>query len=339
MKRLVMCGVVALALAGCTQSEVLNISSDRAIGFDAYTGKGTRTVNDITGGGSATGFNKFIVYGSYSISEDQETVVFNGVEVSYTTSSSGTSSWTYANEQYWQNGDYKFVAYSDGNSAFSEIDGPTASYTHDGGLQIQNYVVGEKDLIFATVEKPDVDKSTYDGTPVNLTFSHLLSKVKFTFTETFADNLTVEVSNLKIVNSKTKGTYKYDADAYAYKWEIGKDTKEITYKTPVVVSTSYRPEECYVLPQSTNGLTASFTVTVKDALNTIVMSKNFTGDAAVSLNVTNATEWLNGFAYNYTAELTPAVIDPNAKPIQFTATADTWKENENGDGGLTITKP
>lgn len=331
MKRLVMCGVVALALAGCTQSEVLNISSDRAIGFDAYTGKGTRTVNDITGGGSASEFNKFIVYGSYSISEDQETVVFDGVEVSY------SSSWTYTNEQYWQTGDYKFAAYSDGNSAFPETDGPTASYTHDGGLQIQNYVVGEKDLIFATVEKPEVDKSTYDGTPVNLTFSHLLSKVKFTFTETFADNLTVEVSNLKIVNSKTKGTYKYDTDAYAYKWEIGKDTKEITYKTtPVVVSTSYRPEECYVLPQSTNELTASFTVTVKDALGAEVMSKEFT---KVSLNVTNVSAWQNGYAYNYTAELTPAVIDPNAKPIQFTATADTWKENENGDGGLTITKP
>ena len=252
-------------------------------------------MNDITGGGSASEFNKFIVYGSYANSEGQKTVVFNGVEVSYS-----SSSWTYANEQYWQNGDYKFAAYSDGNGALSGR--PTASYTHDDGLQIQNYVVGEKDLIFATIEKPRVDKSTYDGTPVNLTFSHLLSKVKFTFTETFADNLTVEVSNLKIVNSKTKGTYKYDTDAY--KWEIGTDTKEITYKTPVVVSTSYRPEECYVLPQSTTGLTASFTVTVKDALNTIVMSKNFT-----------------------------------AKPIQFTATADTWKENENGDGGLTITKP
>lgn len=328
MKRLVMCGVVALALAGCTQSEVLNISSDRAIGFDAYTGKGTRTVNDITGDGNASGFNKFIVYGSYAAS-DQNTTVFYGVEVSY------SSSWTYTNEQYWQTGDYKFAAYSDGNGALSG--GPTASYTHDDGLQIENYVVGEKDLIFATIEKPGVDKSTYDGTPVNLKFSHLLSKVKFTFTETFADNLTVEVSNLKIVNSKTKGTYKYDTDAY--KWEIGTDTKEITYKTPVVVSTSYRPEECYVLPQSTTGLTASFTVTVKDALNTIVMSKNFTDDAAVSLEVTNVTKWQNGFAYNYTAELTPAVIDPNAKPIQFTATADTWKENENGDGGLTITKP
>lgn len=328
-----MCGVVALVLAGCTQSEVLNISSDRAIGFDAYTGKGTRAVNDITGGGSASEFNKFIVYGSYANSESQKTVVFNGVEVSYTTS--GTeSSWTYANEQYWQNGDYKFVAYSDGNGALSGE--PTASYTHDDGLQIQNYVVGEKDLIFATIEKPGVDKSTNDGTPVNLKFSHLLSKVKFTFTETFADNLTVEVSNLKIVNSKIKGTYKYDTDAY--KWEIGTDTKEITYKTtPVVVSTSYKPEECYVLPQSTTGLTASFTVTVKDALDAVVMRKDFTGDAAVSLNVTNVSAWQNGYAYNYTAELTPAVINLDAKPIQFTATADTWEKNV--DGGLTITKP
>lgn len=328
MKRLVMCGVVALALAGCTQNEVLNISSDRAIGFDAYTGKGTRVVNDITGDGNASGFNKFIVYGSYAAS-GQNTTVFNGVEVSY------SSSWTYTNEQYWQNGDYKFVAYSDGNGALSGE--PTASYTHDDGLQIQNYVVGEKDLIFATIEKPGVDKSTYDGIPVNLKFSHLLSKVKFTFIETFADNLTVEVSNLKIVNSKTKGTYKYDTDAY--RWEIGTETKEIAYKTPVVVSTSYKPEECYVLPQSTAGLTASFTVTVKDELGAEVMSKDFTSTDAVSLSVTNATEWQKGYAYNYTAELTPAVIDPTAKPIQFTAKADTWIENNSGNGTPIIPQP
>lgn len=332
MKRLVMCGVAALALAGCTQNEVLNISSDRAIGFDAYTGKGTRTVNDITGDGDAQGFNKFIVYGSYSAS-DQNTVVFDGVEVSYTTPSSGTSSWTYANEQYWQTGDYKFAAYSDGNSAFPETDGPTASYTHDGGLQIQNYVVGEKDLIFATIEKPGVDKSTYDGTPVNLTFSHLLSKVKFTFTNTFADNLKVEVSGLQIDNSNTKGNYSGTA------WtDLSANTTPIIYDNKDVNADDYThtQEECYVLPQSTTGLTASFTVTVKDALGAEVMSKEFT---KVSLNVTNVSAWQNGYAYNYTAELTPAVIDPNAKPIQFTATADTWTENNSGSGTPIIPQP
>lgn len=326
MKRLVMCGVAVLALAGCTQNEVLNISSDRAIGFDAYTGKGTRAVNDIIGEGSSSGFNKFIVYGSYANSEDQETVVFNGVTVSY------SSSWTYTNEQYWQTGDYKFAAYSDGNGAFPETDGPTVSYTHDGGLQIQNYVVGEKDLIFATIEKPGVDKSTYDGTPVNLTFSHLLSKVKFTFKNTFADNLKVEVSGLQIDNSNTKGNYSGTA------WtDLSANTTPIIYDDKDVNADDYTPEECYVLPQSTTGLTASFTVTVKDELGAEVMSKDFTGDDAVSLNVTNATKWQNGYAYNYTAELTPAVINPDAKPIQFNATADTWKKN--ADGGLTITKP
>lgn len=325
MKRLVMCGVVALVLAGCTQSEVLNISSDRAIGFDAYTGKGTRVVSDITGAGSTT-FNKFIVYGSYSISEDQETVVFNGVEVSYT-----TSSWTYTKEQYWQNGNYNFAAYSDGNGALSG--GPTASYTHDGGLQIQNYVVGEKDLIFATQTASVTDKTTYN-TAVELKFSHLLSKVKFTFTNMFADNLKVEVSGLQIDNSNTKGNYSETA------WtDLSANTTPIIYDDKDVNADDYTPEECYVLPQSTNELTASFTVTVKDALDAVVMRKDFTGDAAVSLNVTNATEWQNGFAYNYTAALTPAVIDPTAKPIQFTATADTWIENNSGNGTPIIPQP
>lgn len=98
----------------------------------------------------------------------------------------------------------------------------------------------------------------------------------------------------------------------------------------------YIPEECYVLPQSTEKLTASFTVTVKDELDAEVMSQQFID---ISLNVTNVSEWQNGFAYNYTAELTPQVIDPNANPIQFNATADEWEKNEGGDGDLKITQP
>ena len=129
--------------------------------------------------------------------------------------------------------------------------------------------------------------------------------------------------------------------------ELGVDFVDITdineegllYDDKDVNADDYTPEECYVLPQSTNELTASFTVTVKDALDAVVMRKDFTGDAAVSLNVTNATEWQNGFAYNYTAALTPAVIDPTAKPIQFTATADTWIENNSGNGTPIIPQP
>ena len=37
MKRnLLFCGVAALALASCTQNEVLNVNESRAIGFDAF---------------------------------------------------------------------------------------------------------------------------------------------------------------------------------------------------------------------------------------------------------------------------------------------------------------
>lgn len=41
-----MLGVAALALASCTNEEVLNVSDSRAIGFDAFVGKTTKA--DIT---------------------------------------------------------------------------------------------------------------------------------------------------------------------------------------------------------------------------------------------------------------------------------------------------
>lgn len=321
-KSLLMLGVAAMALASCTNEEVLNVAENRAIGFDAFTPHGTRAVSDMTGSGTET-FKKFYVYGSYTTGADN-TTVFNGEEVAY------TSAWGYSPAQYWQNGDYKFAAYSNGNSSLPS----GVTYSHKDGLQIAGYTVGTEDLLYATATADVDDKATYN-TPVEFTFNHILSKVKFTFdSSSFADNLKVTVSGLKIDNSKKIGTYNGT-------WNTS-NPGEISYNTIEVNNSKYntsgqdaiKPEECYVLPQSTEGLTASFTVTVTDALDAVVMAKSFTG---VSLFVTNNETWNAGFVYNYTAELTEENIntDGQAKPIVFTGSVNTW-QNASGNGNLDI---
>lgn len=325
-KSFLMLGVAAMALASCTNEEVLNVAENRAIGFDAFTPHGTRAVSDMTGSGTET-FKKFYVYGSYTTGADNTTTVFNGEEVAY------TSAWGYSPAQYWQNGDYKFAAYSNGNSSL--LSGVT--YTHDAGLKIENYPVGTADLIYATATADVDDKATY-STPVGFTFNHILSKVKFTFdSSSFADNLKVTVSGLKIDNSKKTGTYN------GTNWTYLSEEGAINYSTVDVNNSKYntsgqdaiKPEECYVLPQSTEGLTASFTVTVTDALDAVVMEKSFTG---VSLFVANNETWNAGFVYNYTAELTEDNIntDGQAKPIVFTGNVNKWEDNTSGDGNLDI---
>lgn len=324
-KSLLMLGVAAAALASCTNEEVVNVAENRAIGFSAFTPNGTRAVTDMAGNGSGT-FNKFYVYGSYA-NETNNTTVFNGEEVAY------TSGWGYSPAQYWQNGDYKFAAYSNGNSSLSS----GVTYTHDGGLQIADYTVGASDLVYATATADVDDKTTYN-TAVDFTFSHILSKVKFTFdSSSFADNLHVTVSDLQIDNSSKKGTYTGTG------WSSLSEAGAIAYNTVDVNNSKYntededaiKPEECYVLPQSTSGLTASFTVTVTDALGAEIMKNTFSG---ISLSVTNNETWAAGYVYNYTAELTKDNIDPDnqSNPIEFTGTVNPWQDNASGDGTLDV---
>lgn len=70
-KGLLMLGVAALALASCTNEEVLNVSDSRAIGFDAFVGKTTKA--DITD----ANISEFYVYGGY---DNNLTNVFDNVK-------------------------------------------------------------------------------------------------------------------------------------------------------------------------------------------------------------------------------------------------------------------
>lgn len=311
-----MYGVTALALAGCTKSEVLDINEGRAIGFDAYTGKGTRAVNDITGSGNAQGFNAFYVYASYYSNGTNE--ILTNEAVTYDVS------WKYTNTQYWMEGIYKFAAYSDGNSQIvnTEEGNDKISYSHDEGLVIKDYVVSDKDLLFAEVNKSVRSEDLQRAIdPVNLTFSHLLSKVRFTFESKFAQNIIVEVSGLKIDNSVKKGTYN---NAWTPSTD-GKDKGGISYQKITNVNASdynTKIEECYVLPQQTDGITASFTVTAKYSNGDVIMTKPYSG---ISLHVTNAEQWDSGNIYNYTATIDTG----DSKPIEFEAEAEEWNPKVN----------
>ena len=192
-KSLLFCGVAALAFASCTQNEVLDVNENRAIGFDAFSGKATRAVSDIIGNGSSgSTFTQFNIYGSYEKSTDNAVNILTNEDVTY------SSGWGYTNTQYWTDADYKFVAYSNGNAKIES----NISYTHDGGLTISNYNVAtnKKDLVVA-IQTRTVSSGDLSGTinPVELTFNHVLSKVKFTITpKGFPSYQTVKVTELKI---------------------------------------------------------------------------------------------------------------------------------------------
>ena len=321
-KSLLFCGVAALAFASCTQNEVLDVNENRVIGFDAFSGKATRA-NDITGNGGDS-FTKFFVFGSYA-NGGEYTSVYSNDGVAY------NSGWSATKTQYWVDGkEYKFAAYSDGNAALPE--GTTATFTDaTGKLKIAGYVVSNKDLILA-------EEATGNGTTkgnVSLNFSHLLSKVKFTFSTTFNADLTVTVTNLTF-SPENKGTWENSV------WTVTPGNTAVKKINSYVAKSSdpVASEEFYVLPQYNGSLKASFTVTVTDLGGAELFKKNFTGISLASgsdANTSTNNEWVNGYAYNYTAVIKPVNMDDGettSYPIVFSPSVGVWESGTVSDNDI-----
>lgn len=334
-KSFLMLGVAAMALASCTQNEVVEYAENRAIQFDTFVNNNTRAEGVEV---STANIEDFWVYGAYNNTSSWVPALTNvqversGSEAPYT--------WTPKELAYWEtNKSYNFAAYANGKTGLvNDEDASKVSYeAASNKLTFTNYSAGTNDLVATTVSGKSWNG---EGTPaaVALTFKHMLSKVMFTFKTDASKDYTMKVTNLQIDNtaiqtatgtlagadiswptSGTKGAYTYDvigdyadgtqgADGYFSKTSVAR----------------------YVIPQENTNLTASFTVSVYDASSaeTPRYTHSFTG---VSLEYTASTgkgttgEWTEGMVYNYIAVINPDQVDSNAKPIQFTVTTiDSW---------------
>ena len=309
-KQFLTVAVAALALAGCSKNETVEVADSRAIGFESFVGKATRAVTDLNEG---TNFNKFFVYGSYE-NGDSYVSVYDGEYVS-----NATGAWTNEKIQYWvANKAYKFAAYSNGNETVADVSFDDKT----GSLTIPSYTVGDKDLI--AVNNVEQTGAESGNTAVPLVFKHLLSKVKFTFSTTYNDDLTVTVSNLKFT-AVNEGTWNGT-------WTPTEATGEKSYDDVVVTSAGVASEECYVLPQATTTLVASFTVTVTDAGGNKIAEKNFT-----DVKLDAGAAWAPGFAYNYSAVINPKNVDPDgsqSEPIVFNPSVGRWEDGIVNDDDI-----
>ena len=321
MKKNLLIGLAATALlAGCSNNEVLEVLPQEAIGFDAFVDKSTRA--DVT----TADISNFYVYGSYTNGANTANV-FDNVTV---TKSGGE--WNYTNLQYWvENGAYKFAAYANGSD---KIESNIAYDNGTGVLAINNYKVGTNDLIYATATA--TGPAAGIAQDVDFTFNHLLSKVKFTITSSFAENLTVTISNLKINSANHNTVASYNGSA----WSGWATHAEITYAHVTTSTTGESSEEHYVIPQDNTNITANFTVTVTDAAGTIIASKTFNA-TPIATSYTDGSEtrtaWRPGYSYNYTATVDASNVEPTAAPIKFTANVTPWETDENVSVAPTVT--
>ena len=201
--------LASVALVSCTQDEDLAVIAPEAITFNnAFVDNTTRAIDDFTQTGNT--LPSFQVWGTTKGDETNAEIVpiFNNVTVSATRSEGSTTTWGYgeAYTQYWINGNtYKFAAVF-GAGSVAVTDGIPSKITYDATTQ--------KDLLYAENDFGKYSKPEQGTTsPVEFTFSHLLSKVFFTVKNTIANNPTgnvyqYRVSNIQFTNAYLNGDFK-----------------------------------------------------------------------------------------------------------------------------------
>ena len=205
-----MISVLAIGtLVACNNEETLNMQSPYAIDFaGAFVENSTRAAQDpSTTTSTIDGFDVWAFMdarnGIILVDED---VTKNGTD------------WTYEQTQYWLPGHtYFFGALAPMNSDNWELNTNVGNDNLTGaGIVSFTNVDGTEDLLYAstTVETSDNLNDTYEK--VALTFNHLLSKVKFTFTNGFPnDNAEIVVKNIRMT-SPAEGTINLATDNAAW---------------------------------------------------------------------------------------------------------------------------
>lgn len=321
MKKLWILGVAAVAaLTSCSNEEVVDVPSSRAITFSgAFVNKTSRA--DVT----TDNIRAFRVFGDYDNSGNWVDV-FNNVEVTGAATGAGNA-WATATTAYWLPGkSYNFAGYADGDGAL------TTGVSYDPAtntLAFTGYSAGDKDLVAATSTGKSWD-GTGEPALVNMTFSHMLSKVKFTFNTEAAETYTMAVSDLKISNAvqtadgsfsgTTTGAWTGEATG-----EYGFDTGVADFATAEGLAES---EVKYVIPQSgTDKITVSFKVTLTDG-GALSKEATFTGTMAIA----DANQWTAGVGYNYSVTINPEDVDDTMKPIRFEVVeVEAWDEFTDSD--------
>lgn len=274
----------------------------------AFVDKATKA--DVT----TASITSFWVFGDYNNSGSWVDV-FNNVKVTGN-NSTDKSAWTPEDVAYWQaTKSYNFGAYADGTTSNSNVEYAPATNT----LTFTDYTAADNDLIAATATNKSWD-GTNEPDLVDLSFKHMLAKVKFTFKTNAADTYTMAVTNLKINNAIKTATGTFTTSD-AINWNgtaTGSGVEAYGYEpiTDFATATQQASSEVqYVIPQeNTNNATVSFTVSYTDGSGAEPKTKDVTG---VALSIDTENEWVAGYSYNYVTTIDPDDIDDTLKPILF----------------------
>lgn len=339
---------VTVSMASCSLEEVMEQPEPQAIGFSSFVGKPTRAVTEIVNpNGSVSGvqtpLTKFYVFGRYGDKNgaNYSNVVYENAEV--TVNGSSFTNVGPADVQYWvPDKDYKFVAYSDGNSKIES----NISFGMNGNITITGYSAGSNDLILATPAEVQTD-ATISAQPnaVPLIFNHLLSQVSFQFVgEGFPAGYKIKIEGLTFSVNNT-ATYTSSDGLWGELKTPASKGYTVASGAAFAFDTKTTSDANFVIPQSYNSsdITATFTATIYDNHGSTVASKAFTTASLLANSASGIPDkWDKGNRYQYNIKITPSEMT-NMFPIKFTVTTvSDWLDSttpEASDDLMNTAKP
>lgn len=313
MKKLFIMGLAAmgLALTACNSDETVEMAKGNAIGFKTFVNNSTRVATDAT----TTNLESFKVWGKMK-KGDQTGTPFDGVVVS----KDAQKGWTYTTPVYWENGySYSFVALAPVD-AFT-MTAPNA-YQNYGSIAFNNDAkAGETDLVYAAKDCGEVTVAANTcPQAVDLTFNHMLARVRFQFKNAMDDGSTLTVTDVKITNAYKSGTAELKAVFTDLAWVTDVATGELAFDnattTQFAQNASCVTGHKYMIPA-----TEAYKVTFK-----VTRIHNGVTDEYTHTVDLPETAMQPGKSYQFTAEFTHENINPDQVlcPIVFTATVNPW---------------
>ncbi len=333
MKKSFLILATAAMFAACTNDSVReNIADDQVeIGFSTYIQKPVASKADNSTAEEVNSLSDyhttFVVNGYKTVASSNEPV-FNNQLVEYV-----SSAWTYSPKKIWDKSasGYSFFAaapfsanwaYADGKYKYTDFELTGSSLSPTTELNAAA-VFGAEDLMIAT----DVtDYKTYESTPVNFSFNHILSRLNIAVKcSGFGTDYNVLLKEVKVYNMTSNGSFNEAAvlgtdvlaDGTIKRWTSAtvpaKYTEGVGYANATGLDVNETPNYVYqalIIPQEV--------AYVAD------VALNGTGLSAESAPYLNIKYTVNGENFNYFYNLADMFNAAAETSVKF---CEGWQNN------------
>ena len=326
MKKLFIAIMAVAAAVSCSQELTVDAPKGAAIAFDNLFVENSTRANDLNAEGiKNVGFG---VTGYIVNAAGQQGKIFDNKEIAW-----NGSAYTYSPAQYWTAGNtYTFAAlvpYVDAQWEYTPTDATNGQITFDNEAAAAN-----QDLLYSYKSETMPESIVSKPAAVEFTFSHLLSRVKFSFKNGFGDgeNITLQIKDVVVTNVHSNGSVDV-VDGAVQDWTVGTETFNRAFGNAgdgiLAVGAKGTTEHFYLIPAD-----ATYNLTfVVDLYQAGVLADTYNRSANVTLTLEK------GKSYELAATLNHLNTSDDGElyPIEFQVNeVDEW--GAFGEGVATPTE-